>query len=117
MEKERDLDDKQTANTHIVINVATERDFGKNCITRRATDIVDLDSVKKYRLHRDASFEEFRARVKTPYGISFMNWCLRLQRISKYRHLLSVTGFGNVERTIHLCLTKSFQLLRKKTKN
>lgn len=63
MEKERDLHEKQTANTHVVINVATERDFQGKCISRRVTELVDLDSVKKYRLPRDATFEEFRSMV------------------------------------------------------
>lgn len=62
-EKEKDLEEKQTANTHIVVNVATELDFKKKSVTRMPTELIEIDSTQKFRVPRDASFEDFRHMV------------------------------------------------------
>jgi len=102
MEKEAELEDKLTANCHILINVATEADFKKRCPSRRATDLVNLDSVKKYRLRRDATFEEFRSLV-SPHPllhISFNIFETRCRSISRSPLRTRGTGCGSAETEI-----------------
>ena len=55
-----------TANAHVVINVAAEYDFHKPSVSRKITELVDLDNVKRYRLPKNADFEEFRSMVCPP---------------------------------------------------
>lgn len=88
-EKEKDLEDKQTANTHIIVNVATELDFKKKSVTRMPTELIEIDnSAQKFRVPRDASFEDFRHMVHHPLYLNTYSLMLSRYHMSMVFHLL-----------------------------
>eukprot|EP00210_Caulerpa_lentillifera_P008576 g8181.t1 len=91
-EKEKDLEDKQTANTHILVNIATEFDFKKKSVTRMPTELIEMNSANKFRVSRDASFEDFRNMVSNEYDVP----------PSAQRYWLLKTNEGNSSRVERL---------------
>ncbi|CAD7705127.1 unnamed protein product [Ostreobium quekettii] len=69
LEQVRRQREKETAHLYVVIKVACDRDFQKQIGSSQYFDLVNLNQVKSYRIHKKTVFKEFQQKVAEDFGV------------------------------------------------